>query len=61
MFNDISTIKRLFIGSPVCRRGGRQGELSAFISNELARHHKRPASHDVDMGSPTHKRMRTTL
>ncbi|KAL6440817.1 telomere attrition and p53 response 1 protein isoform X1 [Cataglyphis hispanica] len=48
-------------GSPVSRRGGRQAELSAFINNELARHHKRPASHDVDMGSPTHKRTRTTL
>ncbi|XP_011329848.1 UPF0472 protein C16orf72 homolog isoform X2 [Ooceraea biroi] len=45
-------------GSPMSRRSGRQAELSAFINNELARHHKRPASHDVDMGSPTHKRMR---
>lgn len=45
-------------GSPMSRRGGRQAELSAFISNEFARHHKRPASHDVDMGSPTHKRSR---
>jgi len=36
-------------------------ELSAFISNELARH-KRPApsspTHDVIMDSPTHKRSR---
>ncbi|XP_046814695.1 UPF0472 protein C16orf72 homolog isoform X2 [Vespa crabro] len=45
-------------GSSVSRRTGRQAELSAFISNEFARHHKRPASHDVDMGSPTHKRSR---
>ncbi|XP_012254893.1 telomere attrition and p53 response 1 protein [Athalia rosae] len=45
-------------GSPISRRGGRQTELSAFISSEFARHHKRPASHDVDMGSPTHKRSR---
>ncbi|KAF7417767.1 hypothetical protein HZH68_000420 [Vespula germanica] len=45
-------------GSSVSRRSGRQAELSAFISNEFARHHKRPASHDVDMGSPTHKRSR---
>lgn len=45
-------------GSPISRRMGRQGELSAFISSEFARHHKRPASHDVDMGSPTHKRSR---
>ncbi|XP_058798929.1 HUWE1-associated protein modifying stress responses isoform X2 [Phymastichus coffea] len=43
-------------GSPMSRRNGR--ELSAFISSEFARHHKRPASHDVDMGSPTHKRPR---
>ncbi|CAD1469897.1 unnamed protein product, partial [Heterotrigona itama] len=42
-------------GSPISRRTGRQAELSAFISSEFARHHKRPASHDVDMGSPTHK------
>ncbi|EFN63563.1 UPF0472 protein C16orf72-like protein [Camponotus japonicus] len=47
-------------GSPVSRRSGKQAELSTFINNELARH-KRPASHDVDMGSPTHKRTRTTL
>ncbi|XP_068984126.1 HUWE1-associated protein modifying stress responses isoform X2 [Bombus flavifrons] len=45
-------------GSPISRRTGRQSELSAFISSEFARHHKRPASHDVDMGSPTHKRSR---
>ncbi|XP_057323291.1 HUWE1-associated protein modifying stress responses isoform X1 [Microplitis mediator] len=45
-------------GSPISRRAGRQSELSAFISSEFARHHKRPASHDVDMGSPTHKRSR---
>ncbi|XP_043282835.1 UPF0472 protein C16orf72 homolog [Venturia canescens] len=45
-------------GSPMSRRSGRQTELSAFISSEFARHHKRPASHDVDMGSPTHKRSR---
>ncbi|XP_051170757.1 telomere attrition and p53 response 1 protein [Leptopilina boulardi] len=45
-------------GSPMSRRMGRQTELSAFISSEFARHHKRPASHDVDMGSPTHKRSR---
>ncbi|KAH0540416.1 UPF0472 protein C16orf72 homolog [Cotesia glomerata] len=45
-------------GSPMSRRTGRQSELSAFISSEFARHHKRPASHDVDMGSPTHKRSR---
>ncbi|XP_043527670.1 UPF0472 protein C16orf72 homolog [Frieseomelitta varia] len=45
-------------GSPISRRTGRQAELSAFISSEFARHHKRPASHDVDMGSPTHKRSR---
>lgn len=45
-------------GSPMSRRSGRQAELSAFISSEFARHHKRPASHDVDMGSPTHKRSR---
>ncbi|KAI4484834.1 hypothetical protein M0804_007400 [Polistes exclamans] len=45
-------------GSSVSRRSGKQAELSAFISNEFARHHKRPASHDVDMGSPTHKRSR---
>ncbi|XP_033211821.1 UPF0472 protein C16orf72 homolog [Belonocnema kinseyi] len=45
-------------GSPMARRMGRQSELSAFISSEFARHHKRPASHDVDMGSPTHKRSR---
>lgn len=45
-------------GSPMSRRTGRQAELSAFISSEFARHHKRPASHDVDMGSPTHKRSR---
>ncbi|XP_011498307.1 PREDICTED: UPF0472 protein C16orf72 homolog [Ceratosolen solmsi marchali] len=45
-------------GSPMSRRTGRQTELSAFISSEFARHHKRPASHDVDMGSPTHKRTR---
>ncbi|KAK0080985.1 hypothetical protein PV325_012991 [Microctonus aethiopoides] len=45
-------------GSPMARRTGRQSELSAFISSEFARHHKRPASHDVDMGSPTHKRSR---
>ncbi|XP_060827851.1 HUWE1-associated protein modifying stress responses [Bombus pascuorum] len=45
-------------GSPISRRAGRQAELSAFISSEFARHHKRPASHDVDMGSPTHKRSR---
>ncbi|XP_014610987.1 PREDICTED: UPF0472 protein C16orf72 homolog isoform X1 [Polistes canadensis] len=47
-----------FLGSSVSRRSGKQAELSAFISNEFARHHKRPASHDVDMGSPTHKRSR---
>ncbi|XP_063995507.1 HUWE1-associated protein modifying stress responses [Diachasmimorpha longicaudata] len=44
--------------TPMSRRSGRQSELSAFISSEFARHHKRPASHDVDMGSPTHKRSR---
>ncbi|KAG5309070.1 UPF0472 protein C16orf72 like protein [Trachymyrmex septentrionalis] len=58
---ELHTFREALSGSPVSRRGGRQAELSAFISNELARHHKRPASHDVDMGSPTHKRMRTTL
>ncbi|XP_044006918.1 UPF0472 protein C16orf72 homolog isoform X1 [Aphidius gifuensis] len=44
--------------SPISRRNGKPSELSSFISNEFARHHKRPASHDVDMGSPTHKRSR---
>lgn len=44
--------------SPLSRRNGKPSELSAFITTEYARHHKRPASHDVDMGSPTHKRSR---
>ncbi|XP_015182255.1 PREDICTED: UPF0472 protein C16orf72 homolog isoform X1 [Polistes dominula] len=45
-------------GSSVSRRSGKQAELTSFINSEFARHHKRPASHDVDMGSPTHKRSR---
>uniref|UniRef100_A0ABD2XM20 Uncharacterized protein n=1 Tax=Trichogramma kaykai TaxID=54128 RepID=A0ABD2XM20_9HYME len=54
--SELHTFREAISGSPMSRRSGRSTELSTFINNELARHCKRPASHDVDMGSPTHKR-----
>ncbi|XP_046399189.1 UPF0472 protein C16orf72 homolog [Ischnura elegans] len=50
--------------SPLRRRSSPHSvpELSTFITNEFARHCKRPApsspTHDVTMDSPTHKRSR---
>lgn len=53
---DLHTFREALARSPLSRRP-RGSDLCAFITGEIARHCKRPASpSDVTMSSPTHQK-----